>query len=116
MTNLTSGKHTQGPWRVQAKEDRKRCVLAGEVNEMPTSICTAYVTQKGTNGRRQVNHPEAIANANLIAAAPEMLEALELLTPLFADNIKYDTNADSSDQAVIKQAYEAMAKAKGIKS
>lgn len=43
-----------------------------------------------------------------------MRKALEEMAPLFADNIKYKICGDGSDHAVIRQAYDAIAKSKGI--
>jgi hypothetical protein len=66
-------KHTPGPWRVEVvtEKDEFRAVTAGEFaivskdNLCPATVWEAALGEGG------------IANANLIAAAPEMLEQLE---------------------------------------
>ena len=52
---------------------------------------------------------EAKANARLIAAAPEMLEALREMLSMFGDHEQYD---DDSAQ-VIAQTRQVIAKAEG---
>lgn len=57
-------KHTPGPWKIDENEDLPLAVIEG--------------TEEGT-GIAEIGPrtPELIANAHLIAAAPDMLEALK---------------------------------------
>jgi hypothetical protein len=59
-------KHTEGPWRLDGFKN-----LVQSISNEGISIrcCVSIPNYK---------HPEAEANAQLIAAAPELLEALEL--------------------------------------
>jgi hypothetical protein len=50
------------------------------------------------------------ANANLIAAAPDMLEALEALTAIVDRQPDFN---DDGDGLALSRCYEAIAKAKG---
>jgi hypothetical protein len=63
--------HTNGPWDVTKAKPRK--VTANGI-----LICTALLRNMGTTAQnkhgKSVN--EALANAKLIAAAPDLLEAL----------------------------------------
>ena len=52
------------------------------------------------------------ANARLIAAAPDMLSALEEMQALFGDHMQYDD--EGYETAAILNAQAAIAKAKGI--
>lgn len=65
-------KHTPGPWRlsntISAYECKRRKIVASEESaESGTGICEVYGIEDECN----------VANARLIAAAPEMLEALQ---------------------------------------
>lgn len=64
-------KHTPGPW----KDDGHMNVIVETDGTSATQICCVY----GRNG---------IANACLIAAAPELLEALEAIVEHFGDPLK----------------------------
>ena len=94
--------HTKGPWRI-GTPGPNGCFTIGTNNGLMTAMIA-----------HSVNYPnqkeEAIANANLIAAAPDMLEALEF----FIKNWK------GSETDWFTQCYEverlieaAIAKAKG---
>ena len=61
---MTKAKHTPGPWEVEYKVNVK-------------SSKGDFVASCGCNGR---DIDVSIANAKLIAVAPELLEALELMT------------------------------------
>ena len=94
--------HTPGPWQVDP--DYPIDVQAKVGNQ---EVCTPFY--KGCEGRTispvtpVANEEEALANARLIAAAPELLEALEGLV-----------NADSVTMHAAMQAAElAITKAKG---
>ncbi len=62
MNIATKPIHTSGPWTI-APRDTGRRLIDGEGH----SVCVAT---------RRVPQAESIANVHLIAAAPEMLEAL----------------------------------------
>lgn len=69
---MTEIKHTPGPWRVEPRQ-------AGDSNDIAFNIETddwfiaGIYFEEGTD----INDPDIKANANLIAAAPEMYEILE---------------------------------------
>lgn len=91
-------KHTPGPWKVEQHGNK----------EFPT--CTEFeIWNQNTHVTTIHEHVEDIridiANANLIAAAPELLEALEMARAIVAC---YPRNA--SDLARIDSA---IAKARG---
>lgn len=63
-------KHTPGPWTVNG-----RWVSQGEHR----TICNATEMTMKSLVRQAAEYEQACANAQLIAAAPDMLEALEFL-------------------------------------
>ena len=103
-----SAKHTPGPWRV----DIDRAIVA---DSQARGIWRTVVADLGLptspNGAQ-----EREANAHLIAAAPDLLEALEELV-VTADNmrawIERQAAATPEDHAAIARARAAIAKAKG---
>jgi hypothetical protein len=88
--------HTPGPWRIDSKTRfGDYTIAAGE------SVRTCEFIAK----------TQSEANARLIAAAPELLDALKRLIGEHADLGEVDlTNAD---RAAIEQAREAISKAEG---
>jgi hypothetical protein len=97
-----NAKHTKGPWRFSTKPQPNGCPIVGANGLM---ICMLAHT---------VNQPEqretALANASLIAAAPDLLVALRAIT----DQLERigDTRRDKDGQ-FIEDAREAIAKAEG---
>jgi len=89
-------KHTKGPWSVQ-----------GDTYVTVNSLIITHCKQAGNTTLE-----EAQANARLIAAAPELLEALELC--LEAIQPYYDSDDDGSMEAAASNAaLAAINKAKG---
>ena len=104
-------KHEKGPW----KNEGTKPTFTGKSQHLITSrgghrthnrICEMYFEQN-------VPKYERDANANLIAAAPDMLEALEELIVLMQDIISGDYKPDSF---TMQPAEIAVAKAKGEQS
>jgi hypothetical protein len=85
---MSETKFTPGPW-----EKKFNYLRVQAVAEPKVAIC--YTDTFGTSG-------QGVGNANLIAAAPEMFEALENLVELFSD-----------ESPAFIQAQDAIAKAKG---
>lgn len=86
---------TPGPWNV-GKDPADRTRIYGQIGRLA-------ITKGGELNRD-------IANANLIAAAPDMYEVL-------AEILEYDGGADSAlqDKYVMERAWDALAKARGEK-
>jgi hypothetical protein len=98
--------HTEGPWRVSG-----RCYELGEG--------LAGVSGPGWNELAgvvvEVNgylNDEGIANARLIAAAPDLLEALQELCEIVEDAIE-QKSAKDLDSFTLQPARAAIAKATG---
>jgi hypothetical protein len=88
-----NNKHTPGPWIAHetAVVDSIERPLAETYKDMPRHL------------------DEALANAHLIAAAPELLEALESLV----QTLGYETANKLRVQGAMKQAKAAILKARG---
>ncbi len=71
------GKHTPGPWFVVADERYDPFFCADRIVGYDVKSSTVEVVgSEGISGESEIN----LANANLIAAAPELLEALECVS------------------------------------
>ena len=96
---MSTTKHTPGPWRYYTESQPDGCPIVGSGGPMVAMLA------------HSVNHPdqsdEANANAYLIAAAPELLEALECL---LAAVEQHDTPLTDPERIA---ARSAIAKAKG---
>jgi len=72
--------HTAGPWALPALDATNRFHVGQVVDGDGATICIAY----GTNS-------ETVANARLIAAAPDLLA----LAHQYRDDLRYPPSADS---------------------
>jgi len=93
-----TAQHTLGPWRVSKSKARR---VTGEHGVV---ICNAVLRNQG--GPKEKTHMkdehEAEANAELIAAAPELLAALELARNTFAGIGMAKIASDICDAAIAK--------------
>lgn len=94
---MSEAKHTPGPWRV-GKGGPNMCPTVGTEKGLMVAM-VAYGD----------SHPTQ-ANARLIAAAPDLLEALEELADLFDAMVSGEYRPDSF---TTQPARAAIAKAKG---
>ena len=101
-------KHTPGPWYSGPWIDRKKAITdspkiqAGKLSTGTNLIATIWPISPG-------NHHQA--NADLIAASPDLLAALEVLTK-HAQEV-YPHFESERGQRDIRAAIDAIAKAKG---
>ena len=94
---MTKTLHTPAPWRIRenARHSQDQCDL---------TICGDIFQLADINGPQYAHQ---IANANLMAAAPDMLEALD---ELYAKTI---IGTDDERHAALDKAWAAIAKATG---
>lgn len=90
--------YTKGPWRYEQATQTVRSV--------PENYCVTSIRNFGDNGSTDAALGDLGKVAALIAAAPEMLEALELLT-------KYCEEIENVDNPFTRLSRRAIAKAKG---
>jgi hypothetical protein len=98
-------KHTQGPWIYTTDEDWDGAHIMDKHGRIVADCQGCDIP--GACG--EVGTDEAKANARLISAAPDLLEALEMLMP-FAPN--HFTECQYT-KAVWQDAAKAIAKARG---
>lgn len=78
MSNQT-GKHTPGPWVVhEGDEIDVRSANPADLAQAPVYYCIAENIGGHVHGENFDDYSEVEANARLIAAAPDLLDAAEL--------------------------------------
>jgi len=114
-TEQTQTKHTPGPWKLWTSNSWRR--FGSE--QVGRCVCEPVTQRDGHPDLHFANGGEDGPDARLIAAAPELLEALEAL-PLesFGDDMSKCDAADFVDHAgeffrVMQMARAAIRKAKG---
>lgn len=110
---MSKQNHTPGPWEVMyATSPKGECTLA----VWSSNVFEGYVGSPVCKVSPQENENATDrANAHLIAAAPELLEALQKIVSLMPepDDVDYDPGQIIMD--VERIAYAAIAKATGKK-
>lgn len=110
MTTKTNQKHTPGPWRADMQ--------AGVIWDSSDRQVTALLPAPSTVYRGQFDEERTEANALLIAAAPELVEALEAALAAYRPSERhYGTGRRDPEPipapAWVEQARAALAKARG---
>jgi hypothetical protein len=103
---IMNTKHTQGEWVVSSRQPEKNNsgVYGIDIDEFFThGIATVWGNGDGIDD-------EAEANAKLIAAAPELLEALKNLLKSHRQ-LSFDANHNLNDTPIEQMAYLAIKKA-----
>ena len=95
----TRPSHTPGPWDVEPKGSR-------HFVDGADGLAVAYLGWAGVRERSEIE-----ANARLIAAAPELLEALERISTAYDETLRHPIAAPLLQ--AIYGARAAIAKAKG---
>jgi hypothetical protein len=103
---MSQTKHTKGPWvRRGADTYRWQIETVGDVRK---ATVIARITTPSKGG------PDASdANAHLIAAAPDMLEALEAISPMLPRSMTTATHGDPVWTDAIRKVDAAIKKARG---
>lgn len=108
-------KHTPGPWtlcfHLQSEENDKKCPCGfhGDIWADDKVVCSIGVPHIDPSSEMVPRHDRSIelANAHLIVAAPEMLEAVEFLLPYF------ESEAGTGDTQKVEELHALIAKARG---
>jgi hypothetical protein len=97
-------KHTPGPWEVSDIDIHGRCIIARNPRGMAITVGHA----------NNSTILPSVENAQLIAAAPELLEALKALMERSSNDAeKYAPNGNEPIWAFIQDAADAISKAQG---
>lgn len=104
VKNMTQAQHTQGPWKAQGARVAKIHIHKSRGHEFTTEIIDCGPKFNGFTPRS-----EQEANARLIAAAPELLEALE--ESLSALEYVADIRGINGDNVTLSKIRTAIAKA-----
>jgi len=100
--------HTPGPWLLQ-----ETTVYALNEERIPVNRFTASIDSGWRNAESRISRNEVEANAQLIAAAPELLDALESLKcELILSDVDMDY-IESHFRPWLDKAAAAIAKARG---
>jgi hypothetical protein len=110
-------KHTPGPWTIGAEDE-----YAVEVQTGPVSVSLDRHEVPSCDMRLAISREEMLANARLIAAAPDLLRELEattdLLESLLFGRVPRDpaqAGAHSLMKLMVERHRTAIKKAKGEK-
>jgi hypothetical protein len=104
-----SDKHTPGPWKAE------RC---SDVLEIGAETPAGHLSVAWIHGFNPGEDVAAVwADARLLAAAPELLEALRLVVEAFARAVQANTEGlpgfDVEEHALVRTCRAAIAKAEG---
>lgn len=102
---MTNNKHTPGPWQVEL------CRVYHNSGKGRRNIAICLASQKPPSDEYEVF--EDIANARLIAAAPELLAALEAAREFIVDGMAMGFVGMPEDEDVLEVIEKAISKAKG---
>jgi hypothetical protein len=100
-------KHSPGPWQAELDDSyRIRAPHGG-------AVATLGFLRGAFGSKGRIRHEEGIANARLIAAAPELLEACEKALEWVWDADLTVPSCVMPDESMIRMLNAAIAKAKG---
>lgn len=96
--------HTPGPWKIAPWPKARGYVI---------SVCKGLPQKPVAQAHGQQDPAEREANARLIAAAPDLLAALEHVTELLVDTWSDAMDGDPEKEVAVADARAALAAAKG---
>lgn len=113
MTTETKATHTPGPWRAgetpASTTDRSIGIFTAQPGDEPMEICTVWNDED-----HEVSDEQAEADARLIAAAPDLLAACELIAlRLEVEQRERGDGSPFLGAAILPQLRAAIAKAHG---
>jgi hypothetical protein len=103
-------KHTPGPWTL----NRHGAIVGGEFHQYTNGAGQSQLAMAvGGNG---IDESQRSANARLIAAAPELLEALVALRREAMHDAEFSDVSREQFEAILNRADAAIAKVTGAQS
>jgi hypothetical protein len=104
-------KHTPGPWKLLLPLEGTAHKITANLGTKEKPCECVIVSASYAFGTMEIG--EGLANAKLIAAAPELLQALEECFHLIKIHIKNAPLVHDSEITALEMARAAIAKAKG---
>jgi hypothetical protein len=99
-------KHTPGPWHIGSGG-----VIFADHNDQPDAVTVANIPERlSTEMSHYANNAAAMSNARLIAAAPDLLNALGIAVATIQ---RLERHAPGSQNGTLDVARAAIAKATG---
>jgi hypothetical protein len=112
---MTGGKHTPGPWRIGQfglTNDGESPILSDHADVLICAVTCQTPFKRGKGWRTECETREA--NARLIAAAPEMLEALESAESCIVTFVAVNGWPEpNGSRDILNEVQAAIARAKG---
>ena len=108
-------KHTPGPWETGKQNGHGGISIEANINAQIATVYLGIISSNWKRGKETFARPEnaeALANARLIAAAPELLEACEAALNYMINNARSYGGDENEFPSVIKLR-DAIAKATG---
>jgi hypothetical protein len=103
---MSNTRHTPGPWEVYTWADKT------EVGVSPCDMSRSDIADCNTDCT-DISYEEKLANARLIAAAPELLEALRELVDVQGCDCSYLGNECENCKAARRKCTAALSKVEG---
>lgn len=113
---MGNAQHTPGPYRVHDHQDKRHheyAIMSETGNQHDGGAVKVASVLGSKNGH--VSMEQALINANLFAAAPELLEMLSRVCAVQAEHYGHATDFHIAMIDVAKEARAAIAKATGSK-
>jgi hypothetical protein len=106
-------KSTPGPWRVS---DNNHNILSDSAGDRPVLVGTAFhdLNKLSRGIDSDWEHDECHANARLIAAAPELLDACKALVEWYDSDGEFRASDQDRWACIYNQMKAAIAKAESI--
>ena len=108
---MTNAAHTPGPWRVEPLQWDHGASIAIVANGQIIATISPENEDEEPDMHTAKRGPHDEANASLIAAAPEMFEALQLCEDVLSDLARLDDGTPSV--SALNMARATIAQAKG---
>lgn len=106
-------KHTPGPWFVDDRDSNRQNGIVVCTGEVPARGMVTIAAIRNVGAPWPAAVDVDLANAALIAAAPDLLAACKLAAEAFVNHLDYDCDESSAEREAYRALQAAIAKAEG---